>query len=548
MPAINAAADLCPGCFAAPATAGAFAVCGHDPRAPRPVAALPAQAVLNGQFIVGRVLGKPGGFGITYLGLDQQLRTAVAIKEYLPRDLAMRGADGTTVVPQSAEEDQLFRYGLAQFLEEARTLAKLDHPNIVRVRQFFAANGSAYLVMDYYHGLSLAEYLARQRDGRLPEQTALELIQPILDGLRTVHAKGFLHRDIKPGNIYLARTDAGGVRPILLDFGAARSAVGERSHSLSVVLSEGYAPFEQYHRKGAQGPWSDVYATAAVLYRTITGTTPPSATERMSADTLADPATLGVSPGVAATLRRALALTPTERPQSAQELQQSLRGERDGHGGGDSGQAGESPRGLDGPPIQASDHSPANRARLRKAYAAVIGPQSTEHYLERFERFEHQPPLARIRWHWPAFFFNVFWLLYRRMWLTALVLVFVALTVVGFAMEIAAAFTSLSVEQTGTVAYLTSSVIFNLVLPMYAHALYYDHARRQIARSARRHAGAKAQLKALRAKGGTNMIVVWLIIVVPIIGFIGATAILSYLDYQQQARFSYALPRHGATS
>ena len=177
--------------------------------------------MLNGQFIVGRVLGKPGGVGITYLGFDRHLQATVALKEYLPRDLAVRATDGSTILPHSTEEGTLFRYGLEQFLTEARTLAQLNHPNIVRVRQFFEANGSAYLVMDYYQGLSLAEYLERQPNGRLAEQQAIALMQPILDGLRAVHAKGFLHRDIKPQNIYLARTDSGGVNPIR--FSASRS-------------------------------------------------------------------------------------------------------------------------------------------------------------------------------------------------------------------------------------------------------------------------------------------------------------------------------------
>ncbi|MCG6861053.1 MAG: protein kinase [Chromatiaceae bacterium] len=155
---------------------------------------------------------------------------------------------------------------------EARTLARLDYPNIVRVRQFFEANGTAYLVMDYYEGISLAEHLEKLgQNGRLSEDSAKRLVLPILDGLRTVHAKGFLHRDVKPQNIYLAHTDSGGVRPILLDFGAARQAMGERSRSLSVVVSAGYAPFEQYHRKGSQGPWTDICAAAAVLYRAVTG-------------------------------------------------------------------------------------------------------------------------------------------------------------------------------------------------------------------------------------------------------------------------------------
>jgi serine/threonine protein kinase len=321
--------DHCAGCFA-PRELNTAAEpcprCGFDPHTERPANALPPGTLLAGQFVVGRVLGKPGGFGITYLGLDRHLQMRVAIKEYLPRDLAMRAADGGTIMAHTVEEQTLFGFGLEQFMTEARTLAQLDHPNIVRVRQFFEANGSAYLVMDYYEGVSLAEHLAGQPGGRMAEAPALALIQPVLDGLRAVHAKGFLHRDIKPANIYLALSESGGVRPILLDFGAARQAMGERSRSLSVVVSDGYAPFEQYHRKGRQGPWTDIYAAAAVLYRALTGQVPPPASERMAEDELKPAASFGVSAPVSKALARALAMQTQARPQTVTEFQQQLRG------------------------------------------------------------------------------------------------------------------------------------------------------------------------------------------------------------------------------
>jgi C-terminal peptidase prc len=324
MPADTITQQRCPGCFAVPAPDGPCPSCGFDRATARPANALPLDTLLDGQFIVGRVLGNPGGFGITYLGFDIRLETTVAIKEYLPRDLATRSADRATVVAHTAQEDGLFRYGLEQFLTEARTLAKLDHPNIVRVRHFFEANDSAYLVMDYYRGLTLAEYLDRQPGDRVREDKAIALLQPVLDGLRAVHAKGMLHRDIKPGNIYLAQTDTGGVRPILLDFGAARQAMGERSRSLSVVLSEGYAPFEQYHRKGKQGTWTDVYAAAAVLYRMVTGKTPPDAVERQHADEMLPAARLGVSSSVSGALEQAMRMDAAGRPQRIEQLQALL--------------------------------------------------------------------------------------------------------------------------------------------------------------------------------------------------------------------------------
>lgn len=260
-------AAVCPGCFRH--KGGEIAVCpgcGYDAAASRSPLLLPVLTRLNQRYLVGRTLGKPGGFGVTYLGFDVTLRVSVAIKECCPRELVGRDVSRKTLVPHSQEDGEMFRFGLQAFLDEARTLARFDHANVVRIRDFFEANGTAYLVMDYYEGESLLEYLARH-GGRLPWRATLELMLPVLDGLREVHRHGFLHRDIKPHNIYL--TTQG--RPILLDFGSARQAMGERSRSLSVVLTEGYAPFEQYHSRGQQGPWTDIYGAAATIYLLLTG-------------------------------------------------------------------------------------------------------------------------------------------------------------------------------------------------------------------------------------------------------------------------------------
>jgi TPR repeat protein/uncharacterized RDD family membrane protein YckC len=314
---------LCPGCFEDKGQVADCPHCGYDEAAERGPVVLPHRALLQGgQYLIGRVLGKPGGFGITYLAFDTGLDTRVAIKEYLPRDLAGRGSGHSTTVKVHAREDgELFRYGLDRFLDEARTLARFDHMHLVRVRHVFEENDTAYLVMDYYEGMTLAEYLGQK--GRLPERTALDVLMPILDGLREVHGQDILHRDIKPQNIYLAKQG----RPILLDFGAARVAMGERSKSLSTVLTPGYAPLEQYHSRGGQGPWTDVYACAAVLYEMVTGEAPPDAPSRSEEDTLAPPRSKapGLSSRAAQAIARGLAIKPKDRTQSIQAFQQQLR-------------------------------------------------------------------------------------------------------------------------------------------------------------------------------------------------------------------------------
>ena len=346
MTATTPFAELCPGCFTEKGNANPCPHCAYDESLKRGPLLLPHRSLLNqGQYLIGKVLGKPGGFGITYLAFDTKLETRVAIKEYLPRDLAGRDGNHATISAHSEEDGEFFRFGLTQFLQEARTLAKFDHANIVRVRNFFEENGTGYLVMDYYDGVTLADYLTQQPQGKLPESTAVGILMPILDGLREVHAKHFLHRDIKPQNIYLTT----GNRAILLDFGAARQAMGERSRSLSVVLSEGYAPYEQYHRRGEQGPWTDIYACAAVLYHAVAGQAPPPATERVHEDEL-EFASLGVSASLAEALRLGLAVDHKLRPQRMEAFQGLLLG---------SGAAGLA-EGVEPKPVQAERSAPVN--------------------------------------------------------------------------------------------------------------------------------------------------------------------------------------------
>ena len=314
----------CPGCFQEKGSSPKCLRCGYDESQKRGGLVLPHHTRLAGErYCIGKLIGRPGGFGLTYLSWDDRLNKCVAIKEYLPRDISGRATDHKSVLPHSSDDAENFAYGLARFLDEARTLAQLDHPNIVRVQDFFEDNGTAYLVMDYYDGITLHDYLIRQPMGKLDKTQGIAILMPILDGLREVHAKGFLHRDIKPQNIYLTT----GNRPILLDFGAARQAMGARSRGFTVVLSEGFAPIEQYQSNGKQGPWTDVYGAAATLYMMVTGSPPPPATDRVADDQAMDESFMNLEPRLTRALTLGLAVHPEARIASIADWQNLLVGD-----------------------------------------------------------------------------------------------------------------------------------------------------------------------------------------------------------------------------
>ena len=232
------------------------------------------------EYVIEKVLGV-GGFGVTYLANDTHLHTLVAIKEYLPSSIAIRGSD-VSVSPKSRSDKDLYKWGLESFLLEARTLASFKHPSIVKVLRFFEQNHTAYMVMEYEKGQSLREYV--QHNGPPEEAELIAMFKPLLEGLAEVHAKNFLHRDIKPANIIVRENKS----LVLLDFGAARQKVDEKSedNGMTTIVTPGYAPLEQYHRHGNQGPWSDIYALGAVLYWVVSGFVPVVAPARMKDDPL----------------------------------------------------------------------------------------------------------------------------------------------------------------------------------------------------------------------------------------------------------------------
>jgi formylglycine-generating enzyme required for sulfatase activity len=289
---------------------------------------LPASMLLDGSYRIMRVVGS-GGFGITYEAADINLGTTVAIKEYYPFDYGERAAT-MSVRPRSDLHQRTFEWGRANFLQEARTLARFEHPSIVRVMRVFEANSTAYMVMRFEQGKSFEDWLKGL--GRLPTQEELDrIVGPLLDALETLHTAGFVHRDIAPDNI-IVRTDG---TPVLLDFGAARRAVAEMSQALTGVVKAGYSPQEQYSSDGRQqGPWTDVYALGGTLYRAIAGRAPDEATLRFDDDRMPPAAVAGKGkfrPSFLSGIDTCLEVRHSQRPRSVAALRPMLlEGEKGG--------------------------------------------------------------------------------------------------------------------------------------------------------------------------------------------------------------------------
>ena len=311
--------QLCINCMREKPNNGVCPFCGFDEAQYEPSPHhLPPRSILGGKCLIGRVLGE-GGFGITYMGWDLNLDLKLAIKEYYPTGYVTRTSSSTnTVMPYRGEKTEFFTTGRSRFINEAKTLAKFyTLPGIVSVRDFFLENGTAYIVMEFVEGETLKQRLARV-GGKIAPSEVFELLRPLLRSLAEMHATGLIHRDISPDNIMI--TPESNVK--LIDFGAARDYLDSGNRSLSVMLKPGYAPEEQYFARGEQGPWTDIYALCATIYRAITGITPPESVERLRHDELKTPSTLGVviSPAQETALLRGLAVGHEDRWQTIPAL------------------------------------------------------------------------------------------------------------------------------------------------------------------------------------------------------------------------------------
>lgn len=288
---------------------------------------LPVGSVVH-EYCIDAVLGA-GSFGITYKATDTHLGMVVAIKEFFPEEYARRGAQGAVEIVASKHADT-YQWELDRFIGEGQVLAAFKHPNIVRVWRYFTANRTAYIVMDYEEGESLKTYL--KRFGKpLPETQLRHIFDPVLEGLQEVHSKRYLHRDIKPGNIYIRANNT----PLLLDFGAARLEMAKTSEGGTSKLTVGYAPIEQYCADTPQGPALDLYALGATMYRCISGKTPVESIKRHKAreksedDPLVPATQLGhgcYSHTLLEAIDWMMNLDPQNRPHSAREVLNHLQG------------------------------------------------------------------------------------------------------------------------------------------------------------------------------------------------------------------------------
>ncbi len=309
---------LCSGCFA-PIKKEPCKKCGFSEEScSADNIALPCGAILMGNFLIGSVIGK-GGFGITYRAYDVKYDKVIAIKEYFPIELAVREPDGTGLMVRDRKSAEIFKHGMEKFYNEASFVANFsNNPNIVRVYQFFYENNTAYFTMEYLSGMTLKDYVSRC--GTITAGQAVNIADKVANALCEAHKANVLHRDVSPDNIMLCRD--GSIK--LLDFGAARQVFPEGSQLLSVVLKPGFAPLEQYMRRGKQGEWTDIYSLGASLYYALTKQIPENPQSRFEDDSDMENNKYNVQPDLWAVIYKAMMIRYADRYQSTAEFRSEL--------------------------------------------------------------------------------------------------------------------------------------------------------------------------------------------------------------------------------
>lgn len=306
--------------------------CGFIPGTePKEAYHLHPGTVLRERYVVGSTVGF-GGFGITYRAWDRTLDKMVAVKEFYPNGIVNRIPGEKEVIIYSGNRANEFQNGKVRFLAEARNMARFNtHPNIVNVYEFFEENHTAYIVMEFLEGKSYKQYIA-EHGGKVDGETAVNVALSVLDALQEIHKVKIIHRDISPDNIFMIPVEAGSedYKVKLIDFGAARFASGEEEKTLSIILKPGYAPPEQYRSRSRQGPWTDIYAVGAVLYRSIVGRMPEESVNRMVEDHLEPPMNLvpELPQYLSDTIMRAMAVNQELRFQNVAQFKGALQQKR----------------------------------------------------------------------------------------------------------------------------------------------------------------------------------------------------------------------------
>lgn len=308
---------------------GVCPFCGFVPGTPPKEAYhLVPGTVLKNRYIIGTTVGF-GGFGITYRAWDMSLDRKVAVKEYYPNGVVNRVPGEKKVIIYTGNKANEFAAGKTRFLDEARNMTHFNtHPNIVNVYEFFEENNTAYIAMEFLDGKSYKEYI-REQGGCVDQNTAVNVVLSVLDALKEIHKAHIIHRDVSPDNIFMVPVgeDGQNYQVKLIDFGAARFSTGDEEKTLSIILKPGYAPPEQYRAKSKQGPWTDIYAVGAVLYRSLTGVMPEESVNRMVEDHLKPPSELKpeISGQLSDTILRAMALNQELRFQNTDQFREALQ-------------------------------------------------------------------------------------------------------------------------------------------------------------------------------------------------------------------------------
>ena len=374
--------------------------CGNDVVAPDADSyCLAAGTVLSQRYVLGRVLGD-GGFGITYIGYDKALKRKVAVKEYFPNDCVTRQKGETEVSPFSGERGERYERGLKNFQTEAQRLAKLGSiEGVVNVYDVFAENSTAYIVMEYLSGETVAQMVEGHKF--LGFGKTMNIIVSVLKSLKNVHNAGVIHRDISPKNII--KTKEGKI--VLIDFGAAKPNTLMMSRTASVVLTQGYAPIEQYDNNLSQGTWTDIYAVAATMYYMLTGVTPDSANSRLVSDTLAPVSELhpGLPDKLDDIIKDALAVRPEDRTQTAGELLEQIWTLRNAQNTTRKPKAKKSPdqaTTINIPPVQIPKSKLQQKPKPQgqwKTYAGGPSKPTEEFSKDNIKKSERQPHIITIQ-------------------------------------------------------------------------------------------------------------------------------------------------------